>query len=131
MVRRWQVVVLNGTLLAVAAYLAGATLSEAVIDVWFRDAPVTGRSGRPPAPRHSTDTKRSRYDIITVRDLFRTRIVSIDAAARFRLVGVAANPPAEFAVIEDLRQRQQRLYRPGEQITEDLRTVSRFSRRMW
>jgi general secretion pathway protein C len=63
-----------------------------------------------------TRPARGHYDIIERRDIFAVQDRNAKELADFRLVGTGTQPPTEFAVIEDRRTREQRLYRRGESI---------------
>ena len=117
-VRRWHVAVLNAALIVAVAYLAGRTTTAVLTAAWSaRDAArdPAGHSARP-ASASAAAPGRTAYDVVVARDLFRTGAPHGDATNHLRLVGVAAHAPSRFAVIEDVRRGQQRLYRLGDRI---------------
>lgn len=117
-VRRWQLGVLNGALLAAIACLAGSTTSLLLSFLLPTTDPAPRRT-TVPLPPHRRDGGSglpSRYDVIAARDLFRTSAPAPDAARHLRLIGTASHAPARFAVIEDTERREQRLYRPGDAV---------------
>jgi general secretion pathway protein C len=114
-VRRWQVVVLNGALLVAIACLGGST-AGLLLSLLLPSDP-------PPSPAPSVAQRRDadrrpppRYDIIASRDVFRTSAAAPDAARHLRLVGTASRAADRFAVIEDTERREQRLYRAGDAV---------------
>jgi len=118
--RWWHVAVTNLFLLAVVAYLAGATASLLLPSLQVRRAEPPADLPHPPRPdgmdvRHA----RARYDGIERRDIFGTRAREPVDLEAFRLVGTGTHPPAEYAVIENRHTRVQRLYRPGDHLITD------------
>jgi general secretion pathway protein C len=118
-VRRWHVAAVNGILLAAAAYLAGASIGQLF---GVRDDDDAVRPGRPGASVRNLAGEappRSQYDVIVARDILRTSLAPPELVSALRLVGIAADLPAQFAVIEDGRTRTQGLYRVGDRVPLD------------
>jgi type II secretory pathway component PulC len=114
-VRRWHVAVTNLSLLGVVAYLAGDTVSTLLPHPRAHRVEPSGALPRAPSGT-GTQPPRTHYDVIERRDIFAVQGRDAEALADFRLVGTGTQPPIQFAVIEDRRTREQRLYRRGESL---------------
>ncbi len=115
--RRWHVATVNGILVAAGAYLAGSTASNALTAL-LPPPGTHAAAGSPVADAPHRETVPARYDVIATRDVFAST-ARRDAIRDLRLVGVAAHPPERFAVIEEVGDRTQRLYRLGDTVTTD------------
>lgn len=122
---------LNLTLLAVIVYL-GVTIFYKVSTVQLEYGPLPERTGETRAARAAAAQRPlTHYAAIKNRDLFKTGTAaagraSVDIAAlkvtglELRLWGTVADEHGQrtYAVIEDLKTRQQGLYHPGDKIQE-------------
>jgi general secretion pathway protein C len=112
--RRWHVATVNGILVAAGAYLAGSTVSDALTALLPPPGtPAVAAARVADAPRHGVVP--ARYDVIATRDVFAST-ARRDATRDLRLIGVAMHPPERFAVIENVGDRSQGLYRLGDTV---------------
>lgn len=125
-VRRWHVAVANFSLLGVVAYLVGDTVSTVLPHPRAHRVETSGALPQASSGKETRST-RAHYDVIERRDVFAVGDRNAKELADFRLVGTGTQPPTQFAVIEDRRTREQRLYRRGECLGDDAADRAAFT----